>query len=221
MGYPQGELDLHPAELKREYRKAIDRLLASVTSVAPREAEVRFDAVYAGTAEAESALRRDVPLDPTALATAEEMWRDPPASLRCEPPPPSSIQVVYRPNASLTDEAIAQARAWMSGRRLRIVGGQPEQRLLQRIADQFGMEVRDIDWLPCERHKKPPLAKSWGGLDVGRDVAICITGRVGHATSDTASRCARSAGVPFLEVDTATEIPVRLLDLAKSAHAQD
>src|SRR3954447_25862601 len=46
LGYPHQELDLHPAELKREYRRAIDRLLSTVAAASPRDTVLRFDATY-------------------------------------------------------------------------------------------------------------------------------------------------------------------------------
>ena len=36
LGYPQGELDVYPPELRREYRQAIDRILGSVLSGPPQ-----------------------------------------------------------------------------------------------------------------------------------------------------------------------------------------
>jgi hypothetical protein len=40
-----------------------------------------------------------------------------------------------------------------------------------------------IDWLAYERHKKPPVRRSWASLDERSGVAICITGAPGHQLS--------------------------------------
>lgn len=214
LGYPHLELYVHPPALRHEYRKAIDRILTSITSASFRDLEVTFDIEYAGAREAETALRRDVPLDPMALASAPELWRRPAKALRCAPPPPESVQVVFEPNVGLEAEAVARAREWMTGRRLRLVGGQRDAAILARLADDFQIAYGNIEWLECERHKKPPVARRWGGLDPDRDIAICITGRVGHDTSLAAAKCARAANVHYLEVETANEIPARLRDIA-------
>jgi hypothetical protein len=219
VGYPHARLDVHPPELSREYRKALDRLLASVLPAEPRSEPVTLSSEYLGTADAERALLRDIPVAAAALATTVEHWAEDVAQLRCAPPPPETMQLVFAPGDDLQDEQTGEARLWFSGRKVRIVGGQPDARVVKQIEEELQVRPGDIEWLPCERHKKPAMKKRWGGLDPANDVAVCVTGRVGHSTWEAARRCANASGVPYLEVETANGIVDGLIDLSASSSA--
>lgn len=218
-GYPHAELRVYPAELAREFRRALDRLLAR-TVLCPTGDPGRRAIVppYRGPQGAATALERDLgraAAVAAGLASREENWDGRVRFVRCEPPPPREIQLLFSPDEPLDAESTQYARGWLAGRTVRVVGGQPEPRTLERVRDELG--TGNVQWLPCERHKKPAIRKRWQGMTSERDVAVCITGRVGHATSQAAERLARSAGVPYLEIEKATGLPEGLVDLANKA----
>jgi hypothetical protein len=149
------------------------------------------------------------------LASDEEFWGSRVAMLSCEPPPPRDVQLIFRPGESLHEQTIADVRSWFRGRRVHIVGGQRDSRLVERIAETVGISTSDIHWLSSERHKQPRIAQRWVSLSAARDVAVCITGRISHATWNAAKQY--GSAVPYVEVERAGEIVDRLVALTTSA----
>lgn len=104
----------------------------------------------------------------------------------------------------------------LSSFRLRIVGDKFREDISLRIAAECGIQLDSADWIPSEKNKVPRgLAKRWGNLRIDSDIAICITGKIGHETSGIASACGRQLGRQYLEVEFARDIPEVLLELGR------
>ena len=115
-------------------------------------------------------------------------------------------------------ERAEAVQAYFDGKRIHVVGGQPDRFVSDAIADCTGISADELIWLPCERAKPPRnLDQRWSGLSPERDVTICITGRVGHSTSHKAKTAASKKAVVHLQVETANEIVEALVVLASSA----
>lgn len=72
------------------------------------------------------------------------------------------------------------------GKTLILVGGPKEEREHSaRLAKTF--RFRAVEWLPCERDKKPPLAKL-ATARADSHVVLILTDHIGHATSDAVER---------------------------------
>jgi hypothetical protein len=218
LGYPHATLLTYPQELQREYRKAIDRMLSSVYAPTREARPLTFTPRYKGSDGAEAALGRDVSSGVDAVGSSADHWTGQGVHRAwCHPPPPESVELVFVPGMALAAEVTDDARRWFRGRLVKIVGGQPDQRVMSRMEAELGIRVGAIDWFACERHKKPPIGKRWQAMDPGRHVGVCITGRVGHDTSIAAQKRARATGIPYLEVETAGQLFSALVDLARSS----
>jgi hypothetical protein len=113
--------------------------------------------------------------------------------------PEDPIELCMHPNDAVGQERLLRSRSWLKGRRLHIVGGRSEDRILSDIADCLGVPPENVDWESCERRTKPKLS-SWTNLRADRDVAVCITGHIGHASSEKALELAGRARVVCLSV---------------------
>lgn len=211
-GYPDNDLDL-PLSARREYQAALSKLLGRVQPTVDRAAsEVTLSVVYLGSDIALLALSFDIPGSVSAgirgLATDTENWDDPNSSVvKVDPPPPADIELCFTPGAELDVESVASMREFYLGRQLFLVGGQVENRVVAQIIERTGIEESAIRWLPCEKAKPPrDLDKRWKHLDPNRDVTVCVTGRVGHATSLAAASAARKSGTVHLQVEHVSEI---------------
>jgi hypothetical protein len=88
-----------------------------------------------------------------------------------------------------------------AGARLHIAGDQPSDYVIAKIKEATGLDARKISWLAAEKSKAPRhLDNRWRSLKAGRDIAICITGRIGHASAAAAQAAANKAGVRYIEV---------------------
>lgn len=210
IGYPQQRLEVFPAELQREYRKALDTLLSRVEPVGTEAAtRTAMSPAYVGDADAAEALAADLVgalRAPSAVGTCLGHWESWTGELRCVPPPPERVELIAHPGADLREDGFRRARRFLEGRTLRIVGSRPERGVLGRFEEELGVAATGIDWLASEKHKRPNVKRAWANLGYDRDVAICVTGRVAHCTSDAAEKAARR-GVLYLEVESAARIP--------------
>jgi hypothetical protein len=195
-----------PPHSRRDRRSAVYKLLSRVANVESPGRIVEFEPRYLGAREFADALARDLTSCTereggavVALATRPERWKTGTRRSACQPPPPTSIELCMHPNDAVGQERLLRSRSWLKGRRLHIVGGRSEDRILSDIADCLGVPPENVDWESCELRKKPKLS-SWTNLRADRDVAVCITGHIGHASSEKALELAGRARVVCLSV---------------------
>lgn len=200
-----------PPHSVRERRRALGALLARLLSsdVNGGADQVRPD--YLGPTAALEVLLQDLPLScfspsaVAALATSEDMWSEVGTEARCVPPPPEVVELLFQPRGKLRSDRLERARLRLSGKRVKIVGGQPSSRVINEIVERLGLSESDVNWTPSECHKKPSF-DSWRGLHRDRDVTVCITGRIGHASSQKAAIIAQRAQVQLIRVESASDV---------------
>lgn len=219
-GYPEHSLDLSGFPAGREYRAALDKLLSRVWRHKESSKALSFCPQYLGTLAQQEALQRDVSgvsgREIFAIATDVSHWQGGNVSIiSITPPPPSELEACLVPGIELVVERSSKIKTAFADKRLHVVGGQVDQTIISDLYDKCGILAGDISWLPCEKAKPPrDLGKRWKHLDARRDVAVCITGRVGHATSNAASVAAKRAGVPYLEIEYPSQLVRRLSEFA-------
>ena len=141
-----------------------------------------------------------------------DSWSELTDYVRFDPTPPELLALCVNPLEPIEEEKRENAKMRFSGKRLHIVGGQPSEHVIARIKEMTGIDGRRISWLPSEKSKPPrDLDKRWKNLQNGRDITVCVTGRIGHASALVAQTTARKAGVTYIEVETANEIANALL----------
>ncbi|MBF6445553.1 hypothetical protein IU434_26470 [Nocardia farcinica] len=211
-GYPENDLRMHPQSMRTVYREALNKLLARVVSAGSHPADRNTNPEYLGTYYEKRALAFDVTstIDKNILgiATTPSSWEFETELVEFSPQPPNALALCFAPGIKLTEERANELRAKFVGKRIHIVGGQPSERVLKSIMDTTGLPARSVDWIPSERSQKPrDLDKKWDCLEPGRDITICVTGRIGHAQSNAARAAAKKAGVPYLPIEQANDIP--------------
>ena len=219
-GYPDQNLDLRKSPARREYQAALNMLLSRVQRHERESSELSFSPGYLGSPEHHLALQLDV--SGTAgtgirgIATEPSHWTTSSnAQIGIDPPPPPLLEACYRAGAPLQAEQIAKIRSFFSDKRLHIVGGQIDKKVISTLCSRLAIENGEVVWLACEKAKPPrDLDKRWKMLDGERDITICITGRVGHATSKSAARASELAGAPHILVEFPAGIEQALVNHA-------
>lgn len=216
-GYPHNELNLHPPALRGAFSRALNIVLSRVAQLNGEDAEVRsFAPPYRGDYEHGRALGRDVAgtlhLPIGGIATVVDSWDDEVTQVDCVPSPPAELHLCREPGLQLPAEFDAAVAAFFSTRRVHIVGGRPEERVVRRIEEGPLALAGRLSWIPSEKNKPPRgLDRSWSGLSPDIDVTVCITGRIGHAASGKAATVAMSRGVAHLKVESANGIESALI----------
>lgn len=209
-GYPHQALPMQPDEMRREYTRALTTLLSRVFAARPGNAVAtrKFDPPYAGTHDCAVALGEDVAATSAfglrGIATSSGSWLDV-SHVECRPTPPATLPLCREPGGKLDSERADELRAYFEERRVHIIGGREDARLVVAIKEELGCS--EVTWLPSEKNKPPRnISRAWGGLVSGRDITVCITGRIGHAASGKAEVEARRRGVAHLKVETVNEV---------------
>jgi hypothetical protein len=206
-GWPDN-LEVIPAELRAPARAALNGLLARVLPLDEVLPGACFRPSYSGDSAETQALGVDVRGIGShgrcvTLATSFDSWSEACAEVQCAPPPPEKAHLCFVPGEQLIAEREATIKTRASGVRIRIVGGQREARIAADVEDAFS--PLSCEWLPCERHK-PPRLDGWEASCSEHHIVVCVTGYVGHSTSDRARAMANSAGAVYLMVSTASGI---------------
>jgi hypothetical protein len=221
-GYPQNELEyIYDKPVRHEYRRALDHLLSRVAYHSATPGHRLMEPEYRGGQRISRILERDASGtsggDVVAIGSHSGNWATPSPEVNFTPPPPGSLALCLEPNLDLSIEIQAEIHAFYRNWRLHIVGGKPDERVLGELIESTGIDGAAIQWIPSEKNKPPrKLAHQWSGLKTGRDMTVCITGRIGHAQSSVAEKAAAKCGVPHIQVERATEIAVRLCEFASS-----
>ncbi|WP_406048224.1 hypothetical protein [Kribbella sp. NBC_00889] len=221
-GYPQNELEyIYDKPVRHEYRRALDHLLSRVAHHVATPGKRSMDPEYQRGQRISKVLEWDASGtsggDVVAIGSHFENWATASLDVTFDPPPPNSLALCFEPNMELSIEVETEIHEFFIGRKLHIVGGKPDERVLAEIIEATGLESSSIQWIPSEKNKPPrKLADQWSGLKAGRDITVCITGRIGHAQSAVAERAAAKCGVPHIQAERASEISARLCQLASS-----
>ncbi len=211
-GYPDRDISLKVPTLRREYQAALGRLLSRVHDSSSEVGSRNFVPAYLGSAEESIALQMDVAGTRAAtvlgIATDRGHWDDPSATqVKIEPPSPPSLSLCVTAGERLVEECEAALKAFYRGKRIHIVGARPVANIEATIRGRLGLGPSDLNWIECEKARPPrDLAARWRALLPGRDITVCITGRVGHATSEMAAKAARRQGVIHLLVQTPQQV---------------
>lgn len=201
----------HPPHSRSERRRVAGRLLSRVLKTDGSREIHSIDPGYLGSPLSWQRLSRDLgdcvgePGELYGVATAERFWTVSAAAASCDPPPPASVALCCSPGEAIAGQPLEMVRDLLFGRRLRIVGGQVEKRVVDAIVENLGIEENAIRWEASERKKKPKL-EGWKDMESGVDVAVCITGLIGHSSSDRASTLARKADVDWVEARSPGQI---------------
>lgn len=216
-GYPQSDVCINPPQLRRDAHTALTRLLTKVLQEESSDEPPALSPRHLAHDDAATSLAKDVRALGSriaAVASSAKHWERPCASVSCLPPPPVAFDLCLEPGSEVGSEMVAAAREFLGGRRLLIVGGQVDRRLGDSLAIEFGLST--WEWIPCEKHKPPnQLRQRWSGLAPQADLAVCVTGRIGHATWGVARDVCRSRGTTLLEVETAGRLRDCLLEYVR------
>lgn len=196
----ESDIANYPPHTRHDRRRALHQLMSRVQQASSDRAPGRLHPEHLVSARAAGALAADLSRCQDAespvegVASDRDCWAEETFEGVCIPPPPSRFEICLTPEAPLQNDTRTRLRALITGKRVCIVGGQQDPRVEQEVSE-LGAEVV---WFPCERHKKPNLER-WRALRPDQDIAVCITGRIGHATSNKASEMARKCGVVYVE----------------------
>lgn len=209
-GYPANNLEFGSTALRRDYQTALGRLLSRVLPYVREPGERDFEPGYMGNEHQSLALQFDIvgTMNSVAgLATSASNWSFATDHVTLDPPQPPKLPLCMVAGSELAAERQEAVFKFFKGVTLHIVGARPESPILERLALEIGIAETDIRWLACERARPPrDLDARWSGLAPKSDVTVCITGRVGHATSAKAQRAAKKADVVHLQVETPTKL---------------
>ncbi|WP_280361138.1 hypothetical protein [Nocardia wallacei] len=177
------------------------------------------DPGYRGTDLEKDALIHDVTSTVysgvAGIASSSSSWERLSQSVTFLPPSPASLSLCFEANVSLLAERADFVKEFYDGRHIHIVGGKRLDPVIGQILKVTGLGRKSISWIEAERTKKPrDLDKRWAHLNSGRDVAVCVTGRIGHASSLAAATAARKALVPYIPIESANDIAMELEHLA-------
>ncbi len=195
---------------RRERMRAVNSLLSRQIAAKCLKKPLRKFPEYCGPDIAVCALLLDIPATYTdapdflGLATSSRHWSEPRTTVKCVPPPPDEIELCFEPNAELKNSLLEKCVQRLDGAKVKIVGGQREDRVISELSGRCSINKSKIEWLQAERNKKPNL-KSCTGLRP-QDVVICITGRIGHSESIKAKTLTKRANAYWIEVEVAGRI---------------
>jgi len=209
VGWPKREHNKYPPGLGQLAHRALSTLLQQVAvasdglredppTLSPEYLAVEPGGQAIGT---DSAVLHDQGL--MGVATAHDHWRQPADILHFDPPPPSSLGLVFEPHGRLQCEIEHAVYHYFESRRFTIVGGIPSAHILEDLANRF--DIKQVRWIGSERSKKLNLS-ALDGLQPGVDVVYCITGHIGHADSTKAKKCCKKRGVKLVEVEHGNDI---------------
>lgn len=205
-----------PPHTKRDRIRAVSSLLARLVSAELLDGTRKVSPEYCGPEIAHRALLDDLPAidssrpELAGLATSSRHWCEHQSTARCVPPPPDTFELCFKPNGELQSSKRQSTSRRLHNVHIKIVGGQQELRIIGELTGRYSIEASDIEWIPAEITKKPNL-ESCKGLRT-QDVAICISGRIGHADYEKMQRLVKQVGATWIEVRQAGMIQDRLED---------
>lgn len=215
-----GELNGPPKALRRLLGAAIQSLLVRAPFDAGRPPEnLYFSPEYAGTSDNRELMELDLhdhSLEhPVYVGTEDDAWRRV-DTVDVRPGDLQKFEVLPRPGLPTDAELLAKRRSYWQGRRILIVGGQVETRVLRAILSEFDIPGKSLSWEASEYNKSPRnLDDQIAGLasQTGA-VVISIVGKMGHSTSGKIKTNCGKAQVALIELESSAQIVEALRRLA-------
>lgn len=210
-GYPDKDLAMHPPGMRSTYRTALNMLTSRVLECDESTEDRKVTPDYLGKEGERVALIRDsvssAPGNVIGIASVNDSWAASAEFVAFDPSPPQPLALCLQPGIELAEEQNELVRSRLQDYRLHIVGAKKMNRLVEQISEKTGIPVQSISWIESEKSQKPRnLDSRWSGLMTGRDITVCITGRIGHPSSIKAQKIAKNAGVPYLPIDNVNDI---------------
>lgn len=215
LGYPDQQVNFGPPYFARECQSAMEKLLSRVSKGTNEVVEHALHPSYLGDTDA----RLCIIIDSVEHSDSLEALLSDPAhwnpSVGSATLGPITFELLFDPEAEPAGASAADIKEAFVGRRLHLVGGAQTASALANFDSVLGVASEDVHWVVGEKSKPPrELDKKWSGLDPSRDVAICITGRVGHATSEQARTAAEKRGLTLIYCPTQGQIVDYLIEWA-------
>ena len=210
-----------PRGMSTSIHGAIGRLLGrSPVAHSTMNRPAELTPVYVGSTALASILVDDLCTCEDAqmiLGSNESHWATVPDYVEAFPPPPGRVTVILTPCLPTQEDVRASMHTRFRDTSLVIVGGQADQRLLTALNTELGIPSERIEWIPSEKNKPPRnLAAVIRGAALRAALVVCVTGKIGHASSNKLrDECASSGIVPLL-VETATLIPAEVRMLSQT-----
>ncbi len=139
------------------------------------------------------------------MATDTEHWEEEVNTLRFDPPPPESLELLFEPGSRTAEEADRSVAGYLADRRLTIVGGVPAEQVYVQLEHRFEVGRKSIRWIGAEPGARLNL-NALDGLQARSDIVYCVTGRIGHDGSTKAKKCCRKRGLKLREVERGNDI---------------
>lgn len=213
---------LPPSALRKPMRESIARLL----SRGPLYEDVpgsrqKTSSPYAGSQLHEEHLVKDLASvgsdENVFLGTRSDLWADTITSISLVPPPPNDLQVHCKPHLPSREEVLAAAEKWFLGKRILVIGGQVENRIINALVDDVGVDRASFEWVPSERNKRATNIDAKIKHLPDDAIVVCLTGKVGHSVSNKMSAACGRASLTLHCVETASH----LSGLLKALYAED
>lgn len=186
---PVGDLDSCGGELDSSYDGSV--------------AEGEMLCIDLGAAEGEPVI---------ALGTQNSVWPSGCADAT-HTEPALSLPLHFEPNLPTPNELRSKRASKYASSSVVIVGGQVEPRVLDELELELGIARKNLRWIPSELHKKPRnLDQMVAGAAVSGAYVICVTGRVGHSTSNALFAESSKRGTKYIEAETPNGILAAILD---------
>ncbi|MEV4207555.1 hypothetical protein [Nocardia salmonicida] len=197
--------------MRSTYRIALNMLTSRVLECDASTEDRETAPDYLGKEEERIALIRDsissASGDVIGIASASDNWAKSADFVVFNPSPPQPLALCMWPGLELVEEKNELVRLRLEGYRLHIVGAKKMGRTIEHITEKTGIPARSVSWIESEKSQKPRnLDSRWSGLAVGRDITVCVTGRIGHESSIKAQEIAKKAGVPYLPIENVNDI---------------
>ncbi|WP_411700606.1 hypothetical protein [Conyzicola sp.] len=145
------------------------------------------------------------------LAIAAECW---PAGVtvgRVLPAPPERVFFQTVPNSPTESERWEARADALQDFKLLVVGGQPDRSVAESLLAKLNVDRSRLVWVPCEKSKPPRnLDAQIKGTRDSQTIVICITGKMGHSTSNKVRENCTKVGIPLVNVESAGEILPKL-----------
>lgn len=206
-GYPRRDASKYPPGLAQLAHRTLAIMLGQALAAEIKDPPPSLTPQYQANQEGEAAIGADLAaLHQSALlglATAREHWAVSSDCVQLDPPPPECVPLIFDPLAPLQEESERAVKTYFKKRRLTIVGGIPNDALIDELKGRF--QPREIRWLGAEPGSNLNL-DSLSGLQARIDVVYCITGHIGHDGSTKAKQCCSKRGIELRKVSKSSEI---------------
>lgn len=155
------------------------------------------------------------------LGTHESLWAETPTTVACVPPPPTDVAVHLEPNLPSLEERRAATALYFKDRRILIVGGQIEIRVVEAMTEQLGIPADRINWIASEKNKRARNLKATIGGLPKRSIVVCVVGKVGHDVSGDVEKHSNRDGITLRVPRFASQIVDDLITLSDKAASTD